>query len=492
MTTRLMRLRRRTLLGAFRTLPFHRNFLFHGGAVPTLRPGPTANPRLDATTTIGTSGRSWYVDNARASNGDGTSWVTAWNALNYIAWMQIAPGDTIYLSGGTTGQTYNETLVIGASGKLGAPITITASSEASHAGPVTINAQRVRSFCITIGAHNWVTVQKLTVQNSRDAANVSVRGANAGVVIQDIISHSGMGIGDGEDCRCFDIRNCVVAIPGSYAVIVQNCTATTPESTSSQTDAVWTSGNNGVLIQSNRLIVRNTNPTGHSDTIQSNLDISVTYRNNLLSHPNGGRNNHGFIVADVLPGGTIYFYNNIILMGSIRGSSVGVPSIAIIRQNVLSSANTGAVKMWNNTIINGLRGYNTYSTTGPLPTDDEFKNNIIYNLPGAISYVLDGGPVPSNIDYNDIYGSDDTPVAYIQGIGNVHWTAWQSRGYDNHGITSDPRFIDRFAQNFRLQPDSPALKAGTRLPLVTTDYAGAPRPAGAYAIGAYQTPARSD
>ncbi len=426
------------------------------------------------------------MDNAHASNGDGTSWVSAWNALNHIAWMQIAPGDTIYLSGGTTGQTYNETLAVGASGKPGAPITLTAGIEAGHAGPVTIDAQRVRSFCIAIGAHNWIAVQNLTVQNNRDAANVSVRGANAGVVIQNIISHSGMGIGNGEDCRCFDIRNCVAATPGSYAVILQNCTAATPELTSSQTDTVWTSGNDGVLIQNNRLIVLNTDPTGHSDTIQSNLDTSVTYRGNLLSHPNGGRNNHGFIVADVLPGGVIYFYSNIILMGSITGSSVGVPSIAIIRQNVISDANTGAVKVWNNTIVNGFRGYNTYTTRGPLPAGDEFKNNIIYNYSGAISYVLDGGPAAANIDYNDIYRFDDAPVAYIQGVGNMHWAAWQSHGYDNHGITTDPRFVDRLAQNFRLQPDSPALKAGATLPMAITDYAGTPRPAGAYAIGAYQ------
>ena len=466
-------LHRRALLGAISTLPF--------------TPCPITNPTLNITRTSGTSGRSWYVDNARASNGDGKSWVSAWNALNHIAWMQIAPGDTIYLSGGTAGRTYNETLAVGASGKPGAPITLTAGIEAGHAGPVTIDAQRVRSFCIAIGAHNWVIVQNLTVQNNRDAANVSVRGAKAGVVIRNIISHSGMGIGNGEDCRCFDIRNCVAATPGIYAVILQNCTGTTPGSTSSQTDTIWTSGNDGVLIENNRLIVLNTDPTGHSDTIQSNLDISVTYRGNLLSHPNGGRNNHGFIVADVLAGGVIYFYNNIILMGSILGSSVGVPSIAIIRQNVISNANTGTVKVWNNTIINGFRGYNTYTTKGPLPVYDEFKNNIIYNLPGAVPYVLDGGPAAANIDYNDIYRCDDTPVAYIQGVGNMHWAAWQSHGYDSHGITTDPRFVDRLAQNFRLQPDSPARRAGVTLPLVPIDYAGMPRPVGAYAIGAYQT-----
>ena len=71
-----------------------------------------------------------------------------------------------------------------------------------------------------------------------------------------------------------------------------------------------------MLVQKNRLIVANTDPTGHSDCIQSHMDMSVTFRNNYLSHPNGGVNNHGFIVSDVLAGGTVYFYGNIILMGS--------------------------------------------------------------------------------------------------------------------------------------------------------------------------------
>ena len=124
-----------------------------------------------------------------------------------------------------------------------------------------------------------------------------------------------MGSGGGNNCRCFDIRDCV-ATASSIAVVIQSCTASTPTSTTSQTDALWTSGNNGVLVQNNNFTVANTDSTGHSDCIQSYNDISVTYRCNLLAHPRGGSNNHGFIVSDVQPGGILYFYNNIVVMGS--------------------------------------------------------------------------------------------------------------------------------------------------------------------------------
>ena len=78
-----------------------------------------------------------------------------------------------------------------------------------------------------VGNHNNLVIQRLIVQNTADNANLTVNGATAGVIIQDIVSHSGMGPGGGGDCRCFDIRDCIAADAGAYAVILQHCTGTT-------------------------------------------------------------------------------------------------------------------------------------------------------------------------------------------------------------------------------------------------------------------------
>ncbi len=42
----------------------------------------------------------------------------------------------------------------------------------------------------------------------------------------------------------------------------------------------------------------------------------------------------------------------------------------------------------------------------------------------------------------------------------TEWKAWQALGLDTHSVIADPRFVDRAADNYRLQPDSPAFKLG--------------------------------
>jgi hypothetical protein len=37
---------------------------------------------------------------------------------------------------------------------------------------------------------------------------------------------------------------------------------------------------------------------------------------------------------------------------------------------------------------------------------------------------------------------------------------WRALGVDRHSVIADPGFVDRAGGNFRLKPDSPALKLG--------------------------------
>ena len=53
---------------------------------------------------IDSADTTYYVSR-NGSNGDGTSWATAWNELNQINWSVIQPGDTILVAEGT----YNST-----------------------------------------------------------------------------------------------------------------------------------------------------------------------------------------------------------------------------------------------------------------------------------------------------------------------------------------------------------------------------------------------
>jgi hypothetical protein len=81
---------------------------------------------------------SRYVDSAAGSGGNGQSWATAWNSLTKIT--GVGGGDTVYISGGASGKTYD----LGNNswdppkGSAGNPITYQTGQEAGHNGMVTI------------------------------------------------------------------------------------------------------------------------------------------------------------------------------------------------------------------------------------------------------------------------------------------------------------------------------------------------------------------
>ncbi len=62
-------------------------------------------------------------------------------------------------------------------------------------------------------------------------------------------------------------------------------------------------------------------------------------------------------------------------------------------------------------------------------------------------------------DYNVYWLTDDEPLLFP---GDLTWEAWQATGHDTHSVVADPLFEDAAARDFRLRPESPALKLGFR------------------------------
>ena len=127
------------------------------------------------------AGTCYYVDNAVSSSGDGSSWNKAWKSFANINWSQINPGNVIYISGGTSGKTYNENLVVRASGTLGNQIKITKGVDAGHNGQVMFDGTGRGSteaiFIRPTSCNGYVTISNLHFRNWAEAC-ISVSGAS--------------------------------------------------------------------------------------------------------------------------------------------------------------------------------------------------------------------------------------------------------------------------------------------------------------------------
>ncbi|MFO1070018.1 MAG: choice-of-anchor Q domain-containing protein [Geminicoccaceae bacterium] len=412
---------------------------------------------------------SFFVDRSVATSGDGRSWATAWKSFAKVRWSSIRPGDTLYVSGGASGKTYTESLTVGASGSAGSPITIRPGLSAGHSGPVIIDGQNLRDTGIFLSSRNHVLVTGFDLRN-HPGAGIGVKYATAGVRIENNKIYSG-DPGD-SNARGIDVRNCV----GTDAVIVRSNAFTTPPDTLAQTDGIWSSANNGVIFENNRIVISNSNTWGHSDGIQSYLDVNITIRGNWFEQANNATtDNHGMWLSNTRNGGVLKVYNNVVLVPNLTADSA-VTHFAESTWN-----ENGTARFWNNTVIGGKRGFNLYKSPNA-----QAWNNIVWPAAGGFAFVIIDGTIPAaNIDRNLIWAPNAT-VAYV-GTSNLTYAGWKARGYDRSGVNADPLFTSLAAEDFTLQAGSPAIDAGAEFAEVTTDIAGTPRPQGAATdIGAYE------
>jgi hypothetical protein len=307
-------------------------------------------------------------------------------------------------------------------------------------------------------------VEDLTTQAAIPTAsgnNYVIASTATSLTLNENVASPGVGLGDSIGIAAANVRgfDCRSNTGGTISVL--NNFVDTPALSPGQTDTWYSQDNTGasILVSRNKFIVNNADAAWHSDTIQSSgNDTNITFSRNFLYHPNGGFNNHGIIVGSVVNGGTLWFYNNIIVM-----SGGAQAEASIFRQN--PSATTGACKFWNNTIYGQWNGI-TYANT--VAGTDEFKNNIIYLVSGgpsgAAPYILPGSITTSIINFNTVFLQTGTVIAVISGTNNT-WAQWQTAGYDASSINADPQFVaaGSVADGFRLKYTSPCIDAGMTL-----------------------------
>lgn len=84
------------------------------------------------------SATTWYVSSSASGAHNGTSWTDAWTNLNQIT--GLGAGDTVYISGGSSGQTYNQSAIwTPIAGTSGGSVNYLAGQDSGHNGPITFN-----------------------------------------------------------------------------------------------------------------------------------------------------------------------------------------------------------------------------------------------------------------------------------------------------------------------------------------------------------------
>jgi hypothetical protein len=207
---------------------------------------------------------------------------------------------------------------------------------------------------------------------------------------------------------------------------------------------------------------------------------------NCKVHSNGRTNHldHGFYIStsnNLIEGCQIY--NN---------KAFGVH---IYSGSASQSANRNVVR-GNRIYNNGTTGANGGGVVSGSGTGALLYNNLIYGNRDGI--VMCCGAKEQQVLNNTIYGNLGFGIEIQGGYGHsvVNNILRLNSGGDtrfyvsvpaSNNVTVDPVFVNASGADFRLQPSSPAINAGTALSTVTTDFAQVPRPqGGAHDVGALE------
>ncbi len=115
-----------------------------------------------------------------------------------------------------------------------------------------------------------------------------------------------------------------------------------------------------------------------------------------------------------------------------------------------------------------------------LKKNVQFVNNTAYN--NRIGIFINSSRIEDLVIRNNILSQNGIPIQIGSGVP-------QSQISSDHNMTDgDPKYIDPFGGDFRLQIGSPAIDSGSYIYAPSSDFAGSSRPQGkGFDIGAFET-----
>lgn len=144
----------------------------------------------------------------------------------------------------------------------------------------------------------------------------------------------------------------------------------------------------------------------------------------------------------------------------LDGPSTGI----LVEDNVVYNTLTGGLLTTgeNNIVRNNIFALSAWQAAwrygDHLDPRVVVERNIFYLTQGEFFLCDDRSDLRTRYDYNLYWRTDGEPLL----IYNDDLPAWQAKGKDVHSLVANPRFADPARGDFRLPPDSPALKLGFR------------------------------
>lgn len=122
----------------------------------------------------------------------------------------------------------------------------------------------------------------------------------------------------------------------------------------------------------------------------------------------------------------------------------------------------------NNILVNGrtyqLTRYGDAPQGNPPPNGEVFARNIVVWQEGPLIKEKKWWSFATLWDFNLYWQSRGEPVRFM----SHSFDEWKAKGLDVHSVIADPLFVDAAKHDYRLRPESPALKLGFR-PFDLTD-----------------------
>jgi len=463
---------------------------------------------------IQSSAEDFYITLTGAGSRNGSTWANAWSwsdlntssnwASNETA-GKIDAGDTVYISGGSSGVTYTSTLTCYASGESGSPITIKtgamSGSPSGHDGLVTINSSSTSA--IYLGSKDYITIDG---KDEAESINMLLTGNTYGIYVDgdsdhvtiryveaDNNSHSGVFTTYNDSANYLLIQYGLFENNGKYGLYLDlqnDCSGY--EDVIFEYNTIRNNGSDGVTCgkcATGRYNKISTGSGSHRDGWEayggSNNGYLKIYGNEF-----GGSGNAMFWGDPRGSRGPIWIYNNHFYCDSdvtpctdengIRFRPAGGSGFEI---HILN--NTFTYNLYEAIHIGGKGG--TFSTI-------DIRNNIIYESGGGSGLEIesDVGSPTITVDYNVLYGPDYGETSLkIKGqtysCSGGSYSTYNTNGSCNEVSLTDP--VYGAEGNVRLSSgDTAAKEMGTDLSAYfTVDKDGISRPQGsAWDVGAYE------